>query len=259
MVATEFALPAEGFHRTIGFHPFPEVPQEYWWYGAGTVALNVAANFLFLRAVQISPISLTIPYLSFTPVFSAFTAMVTFDEVPTAFGWVGIVIVCLGAFTLNPGNKENGPLAPLYALWQERGSFYMLLVSLLWSFTPVVDKMGSNLTNGTFQTFIIAAGVALVFVVIRTGKDRGPVKLIGEIKLGAWLFLIGALLNVTAMILQLASYNFTEIAYVETIKRAIGVIASIAAGYFIFKEGDVQRRLLGAAVMVVGVAFIMLG
>jgi drug/metabolite transporter (DMT)-like permease len=259
MSATEFVLPAEGFHRTIGFHPFPDVPLEYWWYGAGTVAINVAANFLFLRAVQISPISLTIPYLAFTPVFSAFTAMATFGETPTMSGWAGILIVCVGAFTLNPGNKENGPFAPLFALWQERGSFYMLLVALLWSVTPVVDKQGSNLTNGTFQTFAIASGVAAVFIVMRTVKDRGPGKLVGELRLAAGLFAIGALLNVTAMILQLASYSFTEIAYVETIKRAIGVIASIAAGYFLFKEGDVGRRLFGAAVMVVGVAFIMLG
>ncbi len=259
MSATEWVLPAEGFHRTIGFHPFPEVPVDYWWFGAGTVLLNVGANFLFLRAVQISPISLTIPYLAFTPVFSAFTAMATFGEVPSTSGWIGIGVVCVGAFTLNPGNKDNGPLAPLFALWQERGSFYMLLVALLWSLTPVVDKKGAGLTNGTFQTLTIAAGVALVFIVMRTVKDRGPGELVGELRIGAKLFMIGAALNVTAMILQLASYNFTDIAYVETIKRAIGVIASIAAGYFIFKEGDVGRRLVGAAVMIVGVAFIMLG
>lgn len=253
------ALPADGFHRQLGVHPFPEIPVDYWWYAAGTIALNVAANFLFLRAVQVSPISLTIPYLAFTPVFSAFTAMMTFGEIPTPMGWAGIIIVCVGAFGLNPGNKERGPLAPLFALWDERGSFYMLLVSVLWSFTPVVDKMGSGLTNETFQTFAIAAGVALVFIVLRTVKDRGPSELVGELRAGAMLFLLGGSLNVTAMVLQLASYNFTEIAYVETIKRAIGVIASIAAGYFLFQEGDVARRLMGAAVMVVGVAFIMLG
>ena len=38
--------------------------------GAASTALQIVANFLFLAAVRVSPLSLTVPFLSLTPVFT---------------------------------------------------------------------------------------------------------------------------------------------------------------------------------------------
>lgn len=237
---------------------YPELDWPYFAPTALSIALNLGANFLFLRAVQISPLSLTTPYLAFTPVFTAISALIVLGQIPTAAGWLGIVIVCVGAFFMNPGDEKDGPLAPLKALWTERGSFYMLIVALLWSITPVLDKQASEMTSPIWHAMFLAAGVGVVFVAMRRFQDGSFRPLFREFKLlPLWLSLAG-LFAVLAMVLQLTSYAFIDVAYVETVKRAVGVTAAIAAGYFFFGERDIRRRLLGALVMSVGVGLILL-
>lgn len=236
---------------------YPAVSSAYFLPAAASIGLNLAANFLFLRAVQISPLSLTTPYLAFTPVFTAITALIFLGQVPSQWGTVGIVIVCLGAFFMNPGNKDDGPLAPLKALWTERGSFYMIIVALIWSITPILDKTAADMTNPIWHTMVLAGGVGIIFATSRRIGDGSFAPLWKEFcAIPRWLAIAG-LLAVGAMAVQLTSYAFIDVAYVETVKRAVGVTAAIAAGYFFFGERDIWRRLLGALVMSVGVALIL--
>src|SRR5215831_12759855 len=60
---------------------------------AGTQAV---ASLLYVQAVTLSPLSLTVPYLSLTPVVSALVALVMVNEVPHLLGAVGIVLVTGG-------------------------------------------------------------------------------------------------------------------------------------------------------------------
>lgn len=244
----------------ILFVEVPVMSGEYGLLAAGSVGLNLAANFLFLRAVQISPLSLTTPYLAFTPVFSALSAFVVYGEVPTVVGGVGIAVVCAGAFGLNPGHEPTSWWAPLKALWSERGSLYMILVAGLWSITPVLDKAASELTSPVWHTLVLASGVATVFAVGRVIRDGGVEQLAAELGERPLGLVIGGGFAVGALVFQLGSYVYIEIAYVETIKRAIGVLSGILAGWWLFDEReDLGRRLVAALVMAAGVALLLLG
>lgn len=237
---------------------YPEIPATYFLPALISITMNLAANFLFLRAVQISPLSLTIPYLAFTPVFTAISALIFIGQIPSAAGAVGILIVCLGAFFLNRGDDGGGLLAPLKALWTERGSLFMLIVALIWSITPILDKSAADQTSPLFHTMFLAGGVGLIFTVIALGRDKSLLPLFGEFKkLPLWLAM-GGLFAVGAMLFQLSSYAYIDVAYVETVKRGIGVTAAMIAGYFLFGERDILRRLIAASVMVVGVALILI-
>ncbi|MGM0556144.1 MAG: EamA family transporter [Myxococcota bacterium] len=242
----------------IVFVPFPEVTGIYVLFGVGSVILNIAANFLFLRSVQISPLSLTTPYLSFTPVFSAIVAYFTLGEAPTGWGIAGIVTVCIGAFFLNPGAKGEGLLGPLKAIWNERGSMYMLIVAFIWSVTPVIDKEAAGMTSPMWHTLFLAFGVGLAFIVYRLIKDGGASELREELTNTKFWIAACGFFSVGAMAMQLGSYVFVKIAYVETIKRAIGVLSAILAGWVLFKEKDIGRRLVGAVVMIAGVAMVLM-
>lgn len=237
---------------------YPELDWPYFAPTSLSIALNLGANFLFLRAVQISPLSLTTPYLAFTPVFTAISALIVLGQIPTTAGWIGIIIVCVGAFFMNPGDEKDGALAPLKALWTERGSFYMLIVALLWSITPVLDKQASEMTSPMWHAMFLATGVGVLFVIMRRYQDGSFRPLFREFKLLPFWLALAGLFAVMAMVLQLTSYEFIDVAYVETVKRAVGVTAAIGAGYFLFDERDIRRRLLGAVVMSVGVGLILI-
>jgi drug/metabolite transporter (DMT)-like permease len=260
MTAAEFgATPEVQTPLTeVIFAEFPALSGTYLALGVASVVLNLAANWLFLRGMQISPLSLTTPYLAFTPVFSALFAFLLLGQGVTVWGIAGILVVCVGAFFLNPGTKEDGLLAPIKALWTERGSFYVLVVAVLWSITPVLDKTASDMTSPMWHTLFLAVGIGIgftVWLVFRGGTDN----MLEEFKIMPLLVLMGGLLLVSAMVLQLASYAYIEIAYVETLKRALGVIGAMVAGYFLFGEKDIARRFLGAGLMVLGVALVMFG
>ncbi len=256
--AGEF-LALEGAVADVFFAGIPtDLASSYWLYALGTIVLNILANYFFFRSVHLSPLSLTIPYLSFTPVFSAFTGLIFLSEMPDTWGWVGIVVVTVGAFFLNPGNPEEGILAPLRAVKSELGSLYMVGVAMLWSLSPVIDKLATNASNPVWHTGMIALGMSGSIVTYRIATDEPGESVFGEFADQWKLFALCAVLNLGAMILQLAAYTYIEVAYVETVKRAIGVIGAMLAGYFLFGERDIARRVAGGIVMIAGVALILL-
>ena len=67
---------------TLPFVPVP--PLDPLFYRAFLISLpiNGIGFFLHLRAIQVSPLSLTLPYLSFTPVFIILTGALVLDEMP---------------------------------------------------------------------------------------------------------------------------------------------------------------------------------
>lgn len=237
--------------------PLPTLTWDYSWMIGASFTINIIANFMFLRAVQISPLSLTTPYLSFTPVFTALLALLVYGEVPGAWGWAGIAIVVSGAFFLNRKQGARGLLAPLLALKEERGSLYMLGVSVMWSVTPLLDKGGSERVGPIWHTFILAALLALTFFAWLGFKDGSAAKIIDEWRARRAWIVAGGFVSGGAMVCQFASYVWMDIAVVETIKRAVGVTVAMLAGYFLFGERDIGRRLFAASVMVVGVAMIL--
>jgi drug/metabolite transporter (DMT)-like permease len=236
-----------------------ELTAAFFMWSGGAILLNIIANFLFLRAVQLSPLSLTTPYLAFTPIFAAIIAFFAEDQIPTIWGQAGIATVCFGAFFLNPGNKEDGALAPLKALWKERGSAYMLIVAFLWGTTPILNKRAFEETSPMWQTLFLAVGVGLFFLGLKAYRDGGFETIWNELSKTPYWIVASAAFNAGALALQLGSYEYIDIAYVETVKRAVGVISAILAGYVLFKEKDIVRRLLGAALMVAGVAMVLFG
>ena len=57
--------------------------------------------WLYMRAIRESPLSLTLPYLAFTPVFNILTGYIFLGEQVSSAGMAGIVLVVCGAWLLN--------------------------------------------------------------------------------------------------------------------------------------------------------------
>src|SRR5699024_3321033 len=157
---------------------------------------------------------------------------------------------------LNPGSESDGLLAPIKALWSERGSLYMVGVALFWSLTPVLDIQSTQITSPLWHAGFLAlgeGGAVLIFL-----AARGRVKIVVEdLKLMPLLVVGSGLLLLGGMVFQLASYDYVAIAHVETLKRAVGVVCAMAASLIFFGEKDIARRFAAASVMVVGVALVL--
>jgi drug/metabolite transporter (DMT)-like permease len=94
---------------------------------AGSITFGLVGNLFFMRALQVSPLSLTIPFLSFSPVFTVLFSRTLLGEAPQPLQALGITWVVLGAFLLNLAKEDLArPSRFLRGVTRERGSLMML-------------------------------------------------------------------------------------------------------------------------------------
>jgi len=231
----------------------PQVSPEFWRAAATSILINLLAVTLQVKALSLSPLSLTVPFLAFTPLFMVLTGWMILGEVPDTKGIAGIVLIVAGAYAVNLDRIRGGVLAPIRAIASEPGSRLMLLVALIWSVSAAFDKVATVSSSAAFYTvfFSIVFGILyvpwLVTGLIRTPLTRGVVPR---------LFAL-SLIEAVMILSQWTAIGMALASYVIAIKRA-GMVLSVGLGYLFFRERHIAARLLGSALMVAGVLAISL-
>ena len=184
--------------------------------GAACLGLNVVANVLFVRAVKVSPLSMTVPYLSLSPVFATVAAGPMLGEYPSTQQWLGVVAVVLGALLLSAGGF--GALSQaLHRFRSERGAVLMTIVAALWALTVALDKQAMQHAAPAAHGLVQTGGVCLVTLGWLAGSGRlaelRPIR--GELGGLALATALGAF----GMGLQLLAVTVLYAGVVETIKR----------------------------------------
>jgi drug/metabolite transporter (DMT)-like permease len=212
---------------------------------------NAAATTLFLRSVSIAPLSLTIPLLSLTPALSAVVALPLLGELPTPLAILGIVAVVGGALLLHW--RRGGPRLRDH----RRGALLMSCVALLWSISVALDKLALASADVSFHAlYLSSVGAALLGALLLVRREGAELRALTS-HLPAYLSAL-ALLGV-AILAQLVAFTITEVATVETLKRALGMICAVAFGRLFFAETITRRDLLVIALMIVGTALLIVG
>lgn len=231
----------------------------YLWPALASVAINVVANVLFVVAIHVSPLSVTIPLLSLTPVFTALLAVPVLGEVPGHFQELGIALVVLGAFALHArpqGGEGPHPARMLRSFLRERGSWMMAVVAFLWSLSPLLDKIAIGHASTSFHALVLSGGVtAGLFVVLLARGRLGEVRQAGR---RPGLLIVAFLISAAALALQLIAIRMVLVSIVETVKRGLGNVAAAALGRWVFGERVGWWQWTAVAVMAGGVALILL-
>lgn len=219
----------------------------YWAPGLASVALNVAANFCYFRAFQMAPISVTLPMLSFTPLFASLLGALFLGETIDARAATGAALVVLGGLAL--GLRSGG-------LRFEPGSAMMLVVALLWSATLLLDKRAMALTSLQIHALVLNAGVAVGGLIALALVGRvGELRAVG----GHWGGLaVAVAIGASALALQLYALRELPVGIVETVKRGVGGLSAVLLGRLLYAEAITLRKLAAVAMMAVGVALILL-
>ncbi|MCB9521900.1 MAG: EamA family transporter [Myxococcales bacterium] len=229
----------------------------YWAPGLALVALNIAASLLFVQAVTVSPLSLTIPFLALTPVFATGIAATLLGEWPRPGQLVGVVGVCAGAVALNPREVDGQRVSLWRAFRRERGSAMMVAVALIWSAAVSLDKLAMRHAavpvHAAVQAVLIGAALAAWLALRGRATELVPPR-------GAWGLVLGASVAISAAVgLQLIALKLALAALVEAIKRGIGLILAVAFGRLFFGERIGRRQLYAVAAMAAGAAAVMVG
>ena len=222
---------------------------------AATVALNVVANFAYFRALQLSPLSRSLPMLSFTPAFAALLGAVFLGERIGAQGLCGLGLVIAGALalTLQP---ERG-FAGLYSgLRSERGSRWMIGVAFLWSVTLLLDKRALGHASPQLHALVLNAGVAVgAFSILAL---RGQFSALAAIRRSEGLLVGTVLVSALALGTQLVALGQVDLGVLETVKRGVGGLLAVVFGAAIFSETVTRWKLVAIVLLTAGVALLLL-
>ena len=234
----------------------PEVGDGYWVPGGVSVLLNIFSNLAFFEAVRRSPLSVTIPMLSLTPVFATLLAIPLLGEVPSARQGAGIALTVAGAFLLNLESDDRLSLGDAWrALRREPGSLIMAGVAFAWALATPLDKLAMAQAGVPFHGLVLNFGVGAGAFLALGARGR-----IGELRLprGArWLTVLSLIASAVAIALFLVAIANVWIGLVESLKRAIGSVSALALGAMLFGERIGAPQLGAVALMSVGVVLVL--
>ncbi len=216
--------------------------------------LNLITTVLYMKALKASDLSVTVPMVTFTPLFLLLTSPIIVGEFPPLVGILGIISIVFGSYLLHLKEKQKGILAPFKAIITEKGPRLMLVVAFVFSVTANIDKVGIQSSSVVLwavaiHIFTIITMVPLVWLTSRSSIHQ-------LVKHRNVLISLG-LINALKYFFQLAALQFTLVAYVISIKRTSAILCVIF-GALIFKETGIKERLTGSVIMVLGVLLITL-
>ena len=217
-------------------------------------SINAVTALLYIKAIKVSDLSLTVPLVALTPLFMLLTSPLIVGEYPKLFDYIGILLIVIGSYLLNIKEKSQGYLAPFKALLNEPGPKFMLIVAFLWSITSNFDKIGVKNSSPIFWLFSLFSTMSILLLPILLHKTPNPgTKILKQLPMLATM----GFFNAIGVLCQMQALTLTLVVQVIAIKRT-SVLMGVLFGHFIFKEKDIQQRLLGAGIMVLGVFFISL-
>jgi len=237
------------------FVPIPKLDIEFYKAFVLALPLEIIAMVLYIKALRISPLSLTLPFLALTPVFLILISYLIIGEKVSFQGSMGIIFLAAGSYTLNIHEMQRGIFEPFKAIVKEKGSFLMVGVALIYSVTSSLGKMAIVHSSPLFfgVTYFIAVTVIFAPIALWMGKtDLKSFIAGGQFK---GLFFPGIFYSVM-IASHMIAISLTKVAYMISLKRT-SLLIGVMYGYFFFKEKNIGERLSGAVLMLIGFVMIV--
>ncbi len=248
MYALPFLLPL------LFFIEIPDLGQKFFYALIAGGVMNIFITIIYMKAIQHSDLSVSVPMVTFTPLFLLLTSPIIVGEFPDTTGVIGVIAIVAGSYFLQFNSRKYGFFAPFKALIKDKGPRLMLLVAFLWSITANIDKVG--IMNSSPVFWVISVSTFLFIGTI-------PVVLFSKIKeknfkllLNKKFFLVG-LFTAATLIFQMTAIEMTLVAYVISIKRTSALMV-VVFGVMFFKEKGGKHRIIGVMIMLAGVMLITL-
>jgi uncharacterized membrane protein YdcZ (DUF606 family) len=151
-------------------------------------------------------------------------------ELPTYPKLIGVIMIVIGSLAMHRKLFALGWAEPFKALIRERGSRYMMIVACIFSLTNPLDKQLVSMSHA----FTLAALKGIIYVIFfgsLTLYKRLDWKRVWS-SAPKWIVITGALESLV-LLLQFTSHNYID-------------------GWLIFKERDIQDKVMASCVMVTG-------
>ncbi len=231
----------------------PHDPRGFWINVAIALPMELLAAMMYNRSVQLAPLSLSIPYLAFTPAFLVILEWIFLSIQPSLQGIAGILLVSAGAFLLQMETISWGHFRAQKIFPREKGPLLMLAVAFIFSVTTIFASNALKASSPMYFSSVYFALIALGLSPLQFRVENGWKKIFSQPKT---LIPLG-LAEASGFFMQFIAMQTANAAYVIAIKR-LSLLISVVYGALFFKEEHLGARLLGAAIMALGAMLIAL-
>ncbi len=237
----------------LALQTWPVLPMPFWAGLALLLPLEILAMGFYMLAIRDHPLSLTLPYLAFTPVFTTLTGFLILGEQVSLQGFLGILLVVAGAYLLNrpyaPKEPQGRWWAPFAAMMEERGSRLMLSVAGLYSLTSVIGKGMLKYTEPSFfgPFYFVVLGFATL--VVFSLQSPSSIRVLW--RRPGWHLALGLIMAVM-VVTHFLAMSKVEVAYMIAVKRT-SLLFGMVYGALLFQERQLVQRLMAGSIMVAGV------
>lgn len=224
---------------------------------AATAPFEFMAVAFYFKSLKITDISLAVPFIALTPVFSIPVGYLILGESVKPAGAVGILLMVAGVYSLNLKEAKYGLMNPLTAILLNRGSRLMALTAVIFSVTAVMSKRAMLYSDPAHIPFLYNLFMSLSFLpfmLYRFAKGKSAISSDSRTRLG---YIAIGFFSAMSAICFFQAASMTNITYAVSIKR-LSLLMSVLYGWIFFRERDVQIRFGSTFCMVLGVALIML-
>lgn len=215
-------------------------------------------SVLYMKAVKLSPLSDVIPLLALNPILTALLAIFFEHRFPNTFGWLSILVICIGLYVLRLDMKffKQDFMHPIKQIIHEPGAPYMLGVVIVWSIGSYISKLGATTSSPLFSAFIGCLIASVALFIVAKNKTTISLKIIRS-HLG-YLGSLGVLNGLSEFFINSALVlGFTP--YVMPIKRT-NIVWSSLMGKWLFHEQLGKFKLVGLILVMSGICgMILLG
>lgn len=224
---------------------------------------NVALIAAFRRATFAESIVLH----KLEVVFTAVVGALLFAELPTPLGWIGVVTCGAGVMAMNLG-RSRGPAGWRRAFHLDSGAWLSLTCAVLLvlasfalkeaneQFALANPRVGEGRFEAAAQTLFHTTWMEVAILTAYLLWRRG-----GELALVPRHWRRMALIGATGFAASLGwfwAFSLTLVAYVKAVGQVEALLA-VALALILWHERDVRRQLPGVALVLAGIALVLLG
>lgn len=212
---------------------------------------TILGHYFQVKALDNLPLSIVSPLGAFFPVLMVIVAVFTLGEIPSLLGFLGVLIVVAGSYTLTLKSMDNF-FEPLIFLFKNKKVWFKHFANISWVIAAVFLKIALTNVEIFSGMFILSAVVG--FVALASFWLYAPQENLFRCK--SLLYGMG-FIRLFQNIFQWILYTVVFLGYASAFTN-ISLIFLVIAGKFYFKEKQGWERIISALVMYAGIQLILL-
>ncbi|MGZ3861407.1 MAG: EamA family transporter [Flavisolibacter sp.] len=239
----------------IGFRvSWNQLPPDFWRYAIGGGIVGSVGNAFLVKALQKGDLSVLGPINAYKSVVGIIVGMFLLGEQPNLWGLLGTLLIIGGSYFV----LDTTPERFSWALLRRKEIQYRIWAMALTAVEAVFTKkviLASDVPTALFSWCWIGAVFSYLFLQINKVSLLPNLRFFTTSDLGKYFFLvlcIGAMQLTTLFVFDHLPVGFALALF------QLSTIVSVLLGHRIFREQDIRKKLLGAAIMMVGSIVIIL-